>query len=220
VATFDTLGSTFNTLLAVYVNDLVTNLTPIASNDDIDPANGVLQSRVVFNAAGLTMYHIAIDGFNGETGNSMLNWKLTAGAPSPLVASLTQGYVHGPITRVDQPALAYRSLAAGELQLIIKGKPPQLYRIEVSEDLKQWRPLVTTVANGDGLGYFTDKSTHSMGRTAVNEPICGPGRLVGVARSPRAMRFYRAVASTSSPNSNLVSRQVGFDVGRPTGSPR
>ena len=46
--------------------------------------------------------------------------------------------MHGPITRVDQPALAYRSLAAGELQLIIKGKPLQLYRIEGGKLAETW----------------------------------------------------------------------------------
>jgi hypothetical protein len=80
VATFDTFDSTFNTLLAVYVGDSVTNLTAVASNDDVDPANAILQSRVVFNATGLTMYHIAMDGFNGGTGNTVLHWSLSAGS--------------------------------------------------------------------------------------------------------------------------------------------
>src|SRR4051812_15221577 len=43
--TFDTVGSSFDTLLAIYSGDSVTSLSLIAGNDDIDP--GIeKQSRV------------------------------------------------------------------------------------------------------------------------------------------------------------------------------
>ncbi|HWY76108.1 MAG TPA: immunoglobulin domain-containing protein, partial [Verrucomicrobiae bacterium] len=87
--TFDTIGSTFDTLLAVYTGSAVNALTPIASNDNIDAAGGDLQSRVTFNAIGLTMYHIAIDGFNGATGDTVLNWNLVSSGNGPL--AIAQG---------------------------------------------------------------------------------------------------------------------------------
>jgi hypothetical protein len=62
-ATFDTFGSNFDTVLAVYTGDNLCSLTYIASNDDASP--GLLQSRVSFNAVAGTTYHIAVDGFGG-----------------------------------------------------------------------------------------------------------------------------------------------------------
>jgi uncharacterized repeat protein (TIGR01451 family) len=62
-ATFDTFGSNFDTVLAVYTGNNLCSLTHIASSDD-DPLGG-LQSRVSFNAVAGTTYHIAVDGFGG-----------------------------------------------------------------------------------------------------------------------------------------------------------
>ena len=85
-ATFTTVGSSFNTLLAVYTGNSVSTLTNIASNDDIDPVNTNLASSVTFSATGLQGYHIAIDGYNGATGDTVLNWNLSASGASPNVA--------------------------------------------------------------------------------------------------------------------------------------
>jgi hypothetical protein len=74
-ATIDTIGSNFDTLLAVYIGSAVNSLTLIASNDDIGGGN--LQSRVTFSATAGTTYSIAVDGYGGATGNITLNWSLT-----------------------------------------------------------------------------------------------------------------------------------------------
>ncbi len=74
--TIDTVGSAFNTLLAVYTGGSVSGLTTIASNDDIDTSN--LRSRVSFTPAAGTTYQIAVDGSGGQTGNVALNWAQTA----------------------------------------------------------------------------------------------------------------------------------------------
>src|SRR5438876_3867721 len=71
--TFDTVGSTFDTLLAVYAGNSVDTLAAVASNDNIGSAN--LQSRVTFTALATTQYHIAIDGYSGASGNTTLNWQ-------------------------------------------------------------------------------------------------------------------------------------------------
>src|SRR5439155_11070591 len=74
--TIDTVGSAFNTLLAVYTGGSVSGLTTIASNNDIDTSN--LRSRVSFTPAAGTTYQIAVDGSGGQTGNVALNWAQTA----------------------------------------------------------------------------------------------------------------------------------------------
>ena len=69
----DTLGSSFDTLLAVYTGSSVSTLTLVDSNDD-DPDGG-LQSRIdPFDVTAGTTYHVAVDGYDGETGAITLNW--------------------------------------------------------------------------------------------------------------------------------------------------
>jgi hypothetical protein len=75
--TIDTLGSGYDTALAVYTGTAVSNLGLIARNDDIDPGN-VQASTVTFSAVAGTIYKIAVDGFadgdGGDVGPIKLNW--------------------------------------------------------------------------------------------------------------------------------------------------
>jgi hypothetical protein len=81
IVTFDTRGSTFDTVLAVYAGDL-TRLTELASDDD---GGNFHTSQVSWNAQAGVDYHVAIDGVTGETGNYVCNWNLeTTGAPLPV----------------------------------------------------------------------------------------------------------------------------------------
>ncbi|HUT37086.1 MAG TPA: choice-of-anchor D domain-containing protein, partial [Planctomycetota bacterium] len=78
-ATFDTFGSDFDTLLAVYTGSSVGALTLVAENDDA--ALG-FQSQVTFTTVAGTTYRIAVDGYDGETGDIVLNWSATGGGPA------------------------------------------------------------------------------------------------------------------------------------------
>lgn len=78
VATVDTLGSSFDTLLAVYMGSSVDALEQVVANDDGGP---FLTSQVQFNAVQGTIYHIAVDGVGGLRGEFHLTWKLEEGAP-------------------------------------------------------------------------------------------------------------------------------------------
>ncbi|ESA35241.1 peptidase s8 and s53 subtilisin kexin sedolisin [Leptolyngbya sp. Heron Island J] len=69
---WDTFGSDFDTTLAVYTGSTLSSLTEVASNDDF----GALQSAVRFNVVAGTTYQIAVDGFDVQTGNIMLNLNL------------------------------------------------------------------------------------------------------------------------------------------------
>ncbi|HWY75872.1 MAG TPA: immunoglobulin domain-containing protein [Verrucomicrobiae bacterium] len=85
VATFDTLGSSFDTLLAVYTGNQLTNLTEVASSDDAEP---YYRSRVAFNAVAGTTYSIAVDGAYGASGIILLNTaEDILSAPVPHIAS-------------------------------------------------------------------------------------------------------------------------------------
>ncbi|MBI4657452.1 MAG: immunoglobulin domain-containing protein [Verrucomicrobia bacterium] len=86
VATFTTAGSTFDTLLAVYTGSVLTNLIRLVSDDD---SGGALTSRVSFNASAGVQYQIAIDGFNGASGDVVLTWGLDPfGDTLPVVSEI------------------------------------------------------------------------------------------------------------------------------------
>lgn len=74
VATINTRGSSFDTILGVFTGGAVDALDLVAYNDDV---TGTLQSSVTFNAVGGTEYQIALDGYSGEDGNYVLNLSLT-----------------------------------------------------------------------------------------------------------------------------------------------
>src|SRR5262249_25997954 len=59
VASIDTVGSPFDTLLAVYTGSTLAGLTTVASNDDVNQGGSV--SRVCFDVTAGATYAIAID---------------------------------------------------------------------------------------------------------------------------------------------------------------
>ncbi|HEU0011479.1 MAG TPA: DUF11 domain-containing protein [Verrucomicrobiae bacterium] len=73
-ATFSTIGSDFDTLLAVYRGTSVSGLSLVAGNDD--SGFGLLQSTVQFAARAGTTYKLAVDGYDGEEGSVVLSWDL------------------------------------------------------------------------------------------------------------------------------------------------
>ena len=75
----DTIGSTFNTILGIYTGSSVSALTAVASDDD---SGGNVTSMVTFNAVSGTTYQIAVDGYNGASGNISLFLDLFPGHES------------------------------------------------------------------------------------------------------------------------------------------
>ena len=88
--TFDTVNSSFDTLLAIYTGSGGGGLTPVASNDDAGPGT---VSRAAFTATASTVYRIALDGRNGDSGSTMLNWAFTPNPPSITSFAPTSGGV-------------------------------------------------------------------------------------------------------------------------------
>lgn len=67
-----TAGSTFDTLLALYVGATLDTLKPIASDDD---TNGDTTSSLQATVTNGTTYLIAIDGRAGASGQAVLTWE-------------------------------------------------------------------------------------------------------------------------------------------------
>ena len=86
VATFNTRGSSFDTLLAVYTGTSLSALTVVAANDD--EVSGLFTSQVQFNAAAGTSYIIAVDGLGGANGDIVLSWNLVTSVPQiPMISA-------------------------------------------------------------------------------------------------------------------------------------
>ncbi len=75
-----TVGSNYDTMLAIYTGSAVRALTvlPGGANDDFGTG---LTSSVSVNVTAGTTYRIVIDGYRRTSGNTKLNWLLTPTAP-------------------------------------------------------------------------------------------------------------------------------------------
>jgi alpha-tubulin suppressor-like RCC1 family protein len=102
LVTIDTAGSVFNTLLAVYTGNNVSNLTLIASNDDF---GGFFSSQVTFNATLFNSYAIAVDGYNGSSGNFALHVNETPSVPIIMTAPQNQTAIAGASTSFNVKAI-------------------------------------------------------------------------------------------------------------------
>jgi hypothetical protein len=124
---FDTIGSRFDTLLAVYTGNSVSSLAPVASDNDSGPNRS---SRVVFNAVAGTSYRLTIDGSSGSGGITALNW--------------------GPVLRFAPPVAA-----GGALRLPVLGRAGERCVIETSADLLDWATW-RRLTNATGALEVTD----------------------------------------------------------------
>jgi len=88
-ATVSTAGSSFDTVLGVYTGPSVSNLLPIASNDDANA--GTSTSLVMFPAVAETEYEIAVDGYGGAFGRIDLNISLEVPPSAPVVTGSLVG---------------------------------------------------------------------------------------------------------------------------------
>jgi hypothetical protein len=137
---FNTVGSTFNTTLAVYTGNIVTNLTLIAANND--DVGGALISRLSFQAHSGTTYRIAVDGFGGDSGSYALNWNMQS--------------------RVGI------SRAENGVQVNFTGVNWQRYALLVSSDLSSWTTqAVRTMAGGSQSYGDSASATEKFYRTVI-----------------------------------------------------
>jgi hypothetical protein len=111
-ATFTTAGSTFDTLLGVYLGSTVSALSAIAGDDD---SAGFFTSQVRFYAMGGTTYQIAVDGYNGAQGLLLLGWNLESQPiPPPVIfaqpadTTAALGGTASFCVQASGPALAYQ----------------------------------------------------------------------------------------------------------------
>lgn len=94
--TFNTSGSSFDTVMGIYTGNAVNALTVIGQHDDVVPGT-VRTSVITFNATAGTTYMIAVDGYNnggagGDVGSVTLNWN-ASNCTQSFVQLSQSGYV-------------------------------------------------------------------------------------------------------------------------------
>jgi hypothetical protein len=93
VLTLNTVGSSFDTLLAMYTGSSVDKLTPVVSNDDAyDGAPGgysLINQAVRANQ----VYRIAVDGYDGVSGNAYLAFSFSTNTVYHVTLNSTAGGV-------------------------------------------------------------------------------------------------------------------------------
>jgi hypothetical protein len=136
---FDTEGSNFDTLLAVYTGTRITNLVLVANDNDSGTNK---TSRLYFQAEAGTNYWVAVDGVDGQSGFYRLNW----GTPGP-----------GPQFR------SLRKLPSGAKEIELWGLIGDRYHIETTGDFGTWTNWMR-VTNFTGRLQFIDPVTNDNRR--------------------------------------------------------
>jgi hypothetical protein len=134
-ATFDTIGSNFETVLGVFKGTNVGSLI-LVGYDEASGGGGT--SLLSFQVVGGTTYQISVNGYSTETGNIHLDWQLrapvvsaasvaitglqpvltpnqqqmvgitlTSSYPLPLTGRLTLTFLPDPAVNVDDPAIQF-----------------------------------------------------------------------------------------------------------------
>lgn len=131
----DTIGSSFDTVLAVYVGSALGSLAVVAADDDGAGFQG--NSRLSFQATQGTSYRIAVDsyssGIGGGSGGVILN----------LLAA--------------QPVLGGQQMSQQRVfQFQANGPVGRQVALESSIDLTSWSPVATNVVPEEGVLSFLD----------------------------------------------------------------
>jgi hypothetical protein len=125
---FRTLGSNYDTTLAIYTGNALNALTKLVSNDD-SPAGGTT-SYVEFIAQAGGVYQVAIDGDEGASGNFSLAWQSILPANDNFAAATAitgvfgfrNGFNIGATSQADEPnagnSIWYRWTAPRNMQAV------------------------------------------------------------------------------------------------------
>ncbi|MBN1444447.1 MAG: trypsin-like peptidase domain-containing protein [Planctomycetes bacterium] len=151
-ASFSTIGSDFDTLIAVYTGSSLASLVSVAANDDASAYWGVYQSRVSFEITEGTEYSIAVDGYDGEWGSIRLSWSTVAGEaceppPEPSAESPTDGS-EGIAAEVT---LSWNQEVRRILRKVIYGADDRrdVYQVTDPDLLAAWDSTVALVSRSD-----------------------------------------------------------------------
>lgn len=148
-ASIDTIGSDFDTLLAVYAGTGLTNLVLLAADDDGAVVRG--NSKLSMSVTQGTLYYIAVDGFRPSSG---FNAGITESGGVVLNIALDRPVIGGQVFLSRQSGFQAQLGARAASSLVVQS----------SEDLRTWRPLATNSVPDAGVLNFTDQQATNAPR--------------------------------------------------------
>lgn len=178
-AVFDTFGSDFDTLLGAFTGSSVDALTKLAANDDTIG----LTSQVSFNVSAGTTYYIAVDGYNGDMGNIVLDWNVVPPPANDNFSDATAlpNTVYGSIadTNLGASAESQEPAHAGFTatnSVWYKWVAPQDGEVE----LDTLGSSIDTV-----LGVYTGNSVSTLNQVAANDDLYPTRPRAGTFQDPQ-----------------------------------
>jgi outer membrane protein assembly factor BamB/subtilisin family serine protease len=178
----DTIGSDYDTVLAVYTGGSLGTLASVAANDD----SGATTSRVSFSAQAGTAYEIAVGGKLGQSGLTLLNLGTTPANDTFAAATVLTGpsaHLNGTNAHcsreTDEPyLLGY----PGGLSLWYRWTAPKSGRFQVAATSTDFDPL---------LGVFTGSTVSALSLVAQSDNTGATGSQTG------SLCTFEAVAGTT-----------------------
>ena len=184
----DTLGSDFDTLLAVWNGDALTNLTLVAENDQYSGAS----SAVFFEAETGMTYQIAVYGWNDERGSILLN--VTNDLTSRIAGTVTGPDGTPPLPGIDAVAYFWNESAENWEEIAqaqtddggnytIRGLVAGTYRVQFSDAVGNY--LGETYDNAADLESGADIEV--LAETTVgniNAALAIASKIVGMVTGP------------------------------------
>lgn len=219
IATFGTVGSTFDTVLAVYTGT-PPDLVLIGSDDD---RGGFLASRVRFNAVQGTSYLFSISGFDGAVGEIVMSFSLDVTSEKlPELVSVPQstavlagGEVTFAVEATGAP-LSYQWLANGveidgatATTLVlsdVRETDALNYSVRVTSGARSVETVPASLQVGTISELASDKFGTVAATTAAGPQLLAlrsqPVGLLQLGDSPATLAFstYRSVKEPGEPN--------------------
>ena len=183
----ETVGSSFDTRLAIYTGDDLGSLVLVAENDDINPANE--QSRVGIQAIAGATYHVAVDGFGGARGRIRLSVFRTLQEPNDDFAG-----------RIDLGEVTGFAISANNQGATAEpNEPVSLGQLPNASLWWTWTApsagtvTIDTVGSGidTTLSVFTGSALDALTEVAANDDADGLGTQSRVVFSARAGTEYQ-----------------------------
>ncbi|HSA00341.1 MAG TPA: hypothetical protein P5055_06330, partial [Candidatus Paceibacterota bacterium] len=151
-------GSTYDTLLALYVGSSMTNLIALTSNDDAFEQSKY--SELVYGVISNQLYYIAVDGYGSDSGDMRLQYAFVPPAPGQFYNLTT---LNSPGGRVTPPSGSYRAGA----RVVLTATPDQNF------EFAGWEGGMVSVNNPLTLVMNQDYSMTAKFRllAATNAPV-------------------------------------------------
>ena len=220
-ATFHTLGSDFDTLLAVYTGASLNRLAPVASNDDA--GSGSVQSEVSFTAQRGQTYHVAVDGYGGATGVIHLTWRAASAPGATPTAGLREQFFANPgpgkpnyVFAGQNASLQYWLTPDGDASQTLYKTADGTQRVRIFHDAQTG--AAQTVLD-EGSGHWLSIRAFGPDRVDFWAYDASGSYLGGFALYEKSGRYYTGqVAGIPAHDGNPISGRLTADGGSWTGT--